>query len=192
MGSLRPAYRASPTKRKRNRRSIYSFQARSLVDPLIEVFNGAGMDMSCDRRDATTVPTQAFSLLNSELSHALALAFALRLQREASDLPDQMKRAFELAYGRSPSSGEVELALAHIGEMTALHQETPAPPKRAREPLIRSITSELTGENFRFEEQEDPVEFEENVHPSEVAAATRALADFALALFNSNEFVYVY
>ena len=38
---------------------------------------------------------------------------------------------------------------------------------------------------------EDPVKYEENVHPSEVDAATLALADFALALFNSNEFVYV-
>ena len=192
MGSLRPAYRASPTKRKRNRRSIYSFQARSLVDPLIEVFNGAGMDMSCERRDATTVPTQAFSLLNSELSHDMALAVALRLQRERTDLAEQVKRAFELAYGRPAAVREVELALAHVEKMTALHRETPPPPKQPREPLVRSITSELTGENFRFEEQEDPAEYEENVHSSEVDAPTRALADFALVLFNSNEFVYVY
>jgi hypothetical protein len=38
----------------------------------------------------------------------------------------------------------------------------------------------------------NPVEHEENVHPSEVDASTRALADFALVLFNSNEFVYLY
>ena len=36
-----PAYRPSPTKRERNRRTIYTFQKRSLIDPLVEVFNGA-------------------------------------------------------------------------------------------------------------------------------------------------------
>jgi hypothetical protein len=54
------------------------------------------------------------------------------------------------------------------------------------------ITSELTGEQHRFVQQEDPAAFEENLHPSQVGPGTRALAGIVLALFNSNEFVYVY
>ena len=54
------------------------------------------------------------------------------------------------------------------------------------------ITSELTGEQHRFVQQEDPAVFEGNLQPGQLSAATRALANIMLSLFNSNEFVYVY
>ena len=57
---------------------------------------------------------------------------------------------------------------------------------------MRAITSELTGNEVQIEEDPDPVAYEENLQPSEVGPETRALADVALVLFNSNEFVYVY
>jgi hypothetical protein len=41
-------------------------------------------------------------------------------------------------------------------------------------------------------QQPDPARYEANLHPSDVAPETRALAGLALALFNSNEFVYIY
>ena len=59
-------------------------------------------------------------------------------------------------------------------------------------PLVRSITSELTGNEVKIEEDIDPVAYEENLQPGEVSPETRALADLTLVLFNSNEFVYVY
>ena len=58
--------------------------------------------------------------------------------------------------------------------------------------MVHTITSELTGESFRFEQQEDPEPYEPNLQPGEVGPETRALADLALVLLNSNEFVYVY
>ena len=73
MGTLQPVYEAEPTRRRRNRRSVYSFQRRSMMDPMIEVFNGANPDLTCERRESSTVPTQAFALLNAELSRDLAL-----------------------------------------------------------------------------------------------------------------------
>ncbi len=188
MGTLRPIYRPSPTKGARNRRSIYSFQQRSLVDPVIETFNGASMDMSCERRESTTVPTQAFSLLNSEFSHEVALSFAARLSREGGDA---VERAFELAFQRSPSASEKHEALKHVAAMTEHHKRTPpaAAPKLS---LERSITSELTGEKHAFQESEPPWTYEPDVRPDDVTPAVRALADLALVLFNSNEFVYLY
>ncbi len=193
MGSLRPLYWAEPTKLARNRRSIYSFQQRSLMDPLVEVFNGPPMDLSCERRDATTVPTQAFSLFNSEISYDLAVAFAGRLHRETSSNAERVKRAFRLAYGRDPEPAEMDAALTHIAEMTRYHREAPPPQRVKTEPVLhRSITSELTGENFRFEEDRPPWPNEENLQWGDVDPETRALADVALAMFNSNEFVYVY
>jgi len=192
MGSVQPPYHPAPTKRKRNRRSVYSFQQRSLIDPLIEGFNGANPDLTCERRDSSTVPTQAFTLLNGEFSHDLALEMAARIRRETDGVEAQIARAFERAYGRGPTDKERSLAKAHIEKMTGLHRQNPAAPRQPPPPIIHTITSELTGEQFQFQQPEEVAEYEHNLHPSDVEPETRALADLALALLNSNEFVYVY
>jgi hypothetical protein len=192
MGTLAPAYHPSPSKRERNRRTIYTFQQRSLVDPIVEVFNGPGLDLSCERRDASTVPTQAFSLFNSSFAHDMSLAFAMRLRTERADLEGQIRRGFELAYGRAPQPTEVEASRRHIGKMTALHKTRNIPQRPEKKPLVHKITSELTGEAFEFVQQEDPTPYEHNLHASQIPPEARALADFALVLLNSNEFVYVY
>jgi hypothetical protein len=192
MGSLQPAYYPSARKSERNRRTVYTFQQRSLVDPMIEVFNGPSLDQSCERREISTVPTQAFTLFNSQFTHDMALAFAARLEREAKSPRDRIERAFQLAFGRPPDNREAGLALAHLAKMTAHHRSVPPPPKAEVKPVVHMITSELTGEQHRFVQQPDVVEYEEDLHPSEVSPETRALADLCLVLLNSNEFVYIY
>ncbi len=192
MGSLAPAYHPSPTKRARNRRTIYTFQQRSLIDPLVEVFNGPSLDLSCERRDSSTVPTQAFALFNSQFTHDLALAFAARLTREASTLDAQITRAYQLAFQRPPAARELAAARAHYQTQLAFHRAHPAPPRSQPPPLVHKITSELTGEQFSFTQPEVPQAFEPNLHPSEVPASTRALSDLTLVLLNSSEFAYVY
>jgi hypothetical protein len=192
MGSLAPAYHASPLKRLRNRRSIYAFQQRSLVDPMIEVFNGASMDLSCERREASTVPTQAFALFNSQFVQDMALAFAARLERELASPRARLERAFQLTYGRAPRQEELEMAISHLAKMTEAHRHSPPPARGQPKALVHKITSELTGETFLFTQQPDPEAFEANLHPSEVKPETRALADVALVLLNSNEFAYIY
>jgi cytochrome c553 len=192
MGSLMPAYYPSPSRRDRNRRSIYTFQQRSLIDPMIEVFNGPSLDLSCERRDSTTVPTQAFTLFNGEVVYELALAFASRVAREASDTNGRIRRMYALAFQRAPTPAEQDAVRAHLARATDFHRKNPPPAASARRPLVRSITSELTGENFKFEEALPPGGFEESVPVSALPPGVRALADVALVLFNSNEFAYVY
>ncbi|MFN3324311.1 MAG: PSD1 and planctomycete cytochrome C domain-containing protein [Bryobacteraceae bacterium] len=192
MGSLRPAYMPSLRRSDRNRRTIYTFQQRSMVDPMVEVFNGPSLDFSCERREATTVPTQAFALFNGEVVHDMALAFALRLEREERSTAARVRRAFRIAYGRAPTDEEERLALDHVERMTGLHRHAPPTARATRKPVVHTITSELTGENFRFVQDLDWSGYEENPHPSDTSPETRALADLALVLFNSNEFVYVY
>ncbi|MBK5292854.1 MAG: PSD1 domain-containing protein [Acidobacteriia bacterium] len=190
MGSLQPAYHASPEKHLRNRRTIYTFQQRSLIDPMVEVFNGPNLDMSCERREASTVATQAFTLLNGQMVHDMALALAARIDQEVKEETNargRVRALFRRVFARMPEDQEMQMALAHLKKVTG-----PAPQKEAPKPVVHAITSELTGESFRFVQQEDPAPYESNLHPSEVSAATRALADLALVLLNSNEFVYVY
>lgn len=192
MGSVAPAYAASAKRSERNRRTVYTFQQRSLVDPLVEVFNGPSLDLSCERRETSTVPTQAFGLFNSQLVNDLALAMAARLEREASGVEARIGRAFLLAYGRPAEAAEIAVARRHYERMLVFHRANPAPGKRAKQPLVHKITSELTGQVFLFTQPEEPVAMEANLHPSEVSAETRALSDVALVLLNANEFVYVY
>ena len=192
MGSLAPAYHPSALRSQRNRRTIYTFQQRSLIDPTIEVFNGPNPDLSCERRDASTVPTQAFALFNSQMVNDMALAMAARLEKEATTTDERIRRAFRLAFGRSPDTREIQASREHLTRMTAYHKANPAPAKPEKKPLVHKITSELTGETFEFVQDEDPLPFEPNLHPSDVAPETRALSDLALVLLNSNEFVYVY
>ncbi len=192
MGSLQPAYHPSPLKRQRNRRTIYTFQQRSLIDPMVDVFNGPSLDLSCERRETSTVPTQAFALFNGQFVHDMALAMAVRLEREANTPSAQVDRAFRLVYGRTPTPEEKRLSLAHLTRQTDYHKATPPPAKAEKKPIVHTITSELTGEKSSFVQLEDPAPYEENLSPRDVAPSTRALADLALVLLNSNEFVYVY
>ena len=192
MGTLAPPYQPSPRRSERNRRSVYTFQQRSLVDPLIEPFDPAGMEMSCERRDASIVPTQAFTLMNSRFIHDTALAFAARLEREVYSDESRIKRAFELAWNRPPSKDEITTSLDHLRQMTEHHRRHAVPEPKAPEIPVHRITSELTGESFEVEAILEPVDYEPNLHPSQVSPETRALADIALVLLNSNQFVYVY
>ena len=190
MGTLQPVYEAEPTRVRRNRRSVYSFQQRSLLDPMVEVFDGANPDLTCERRESSTTPTQAFALLNSEQSRDMSLIMAGRL----ADLPEanQVAYGFRLAYGRSPTDEEIRWSGSFIERMARHHAENAIPPRRPPRDVVHRITSELTGEKFEFVQPAYSGPYEHNPHPSEMPPRTRALADFALALFNSNEFVYVY
>jgi hypothetical protein len=192
MGSLMPAYHPSASLRDRNRRSIYTFQQRSLIDPMIEVFNGPSLDLSCERRESTTVPTQAFALFNGEVAYEMAAAFARRVAGEAADRDARIRRMYALALQREPSAAERDAVRAHLTRMAAFHAKNPPPSARERVPPVRSITSELTGENFKFQEPPPPWQIENSVHISKLPPYVRALGDLALVLFNSNEFAYVY
>jgi hypothetical protein len=192
MGSLAPAYAASPERAQRNRRSIYTFQQRSLIDPFVEVFNGPTLDLSCERREASTVPTQAFALLNSELVNDMALAMAARIEKEMHSPESRIRRAFQLAYGRQPDPAEFAMAQQHYQKMLAQHKIRPVAARPPDQPIVHKISSELTGQVQEFVQPKDPRPYEHNLHPSEVKPEIRALADIALALLNSNEFVYLY
>ena len=48
------------------RRSIYASVKRNLKYPMFEVFDQPDASLSCERREVTTVPTQALTLFNNE------------------------------------------------------------------------------------------------------------------------------
>jgi hypothetical protein len=89
------------------RRTIYTFQRRSVMNPMIEVFDGANMSEVCSRRSITVVPTQAFSLLNGDLARKSARHFADRiLEMAGPDVDKQLDLAFLSALARRPTAAE--------------------------------------------------------------------------------------
>jgi len=89
------------------RRTVYSFQRRSVMLPMVEVFDGANMNESCSRRNVTTVAPQAFTLLNGELTNREARYFAARVVEDTGPArAKQVERAFHLALGRAPAAEE--------------------------------------------------------------------------------------
>jgi hypothetical protein len=94
----------------RNRRSVYRTWTRGGRNPLLDAFNCPDPSTVTPRRSVTTTPLQALSLLNSNFVLRMADRFAERLQKDAGAEPvRQVRRAYELAYGRQPSDEEVAL-----------------------------------------------------------------------------------
>lgn len=193
MGSIARAYQPSPKPEDRNRRTIYTQKRRHFTDPLLEVFNKPPSDLSCERRTASAVSPQAFTLLNSDNSRDRSIALAHRLEQAETNLEDQIKLAIELAWNRKASSRELKDSKAYVEKMLQWHQEHPPEKEAYPTKIKRSMFEEMTGEAFEYLEKLDVYEnYSPDLKPWDVEASTRALADLALVLFNSNEFIYVY
>ncbi len=191
--SLAPAYQPSPTPEERNRRSIYAYRVRGLANPFLETFNQPNPNDSCEDRDSASVSPQAFTLLNSDVTTARSIAFALRVEREATTLEEQVNRAIELAFGRTPPSAEHNKLVSYVRQMQEYHKNTHPEPKDYPTQITRSLVEEFTGEPFEYQEILPVFEnYEPDQQAADVSPETRALADLCLLLFNSNEFIFLY
>jgi hypothetical protein len=193
MGTFASAWTPNPLPSQRHRRSIYALKLRGLTDPMQEVFNSPTPDFSCERRDASTVTPQVFSLFNSKASAARALALAARVMKETRDDTHALQRCFALVYGRTPSADETTTCRAHWQAMEAEQAKLSFPAEQPPLEVRRDAVEENTGEKFSFREKlHANADFVPDLQPSAVDPHTRALADLCLALLNSNEFAYVY
>ncbi len=93
------------------RRSVYRMAVRAVRDNLLASFDCPESAQRAPKREVTTTPLQALSLLNGPFVREQATHFAQRLQKEAGTSPEkQISHAFRLAFGRSPSAEELSLA----------------------------------------------------------------------------------
>lgn len=92
----------------RRRRSVYIHIKRSLAVPLLAAFDVADTDFTCPVRFATTQPTQALGMLNSEFLNAEAKLFAEKLKADAGeDVTKQVGFALQRVTQRKPSQKEI-------------------------------------------------------------------------------------
>jgi hypothetical protein len=91
------------------RRSIYRFIVRSVTDPMMDCLDCANPSILTPKRTATLTALQALVLLNDPFVLKQCEHFAARLQQDAKDRREQIKRAYLLALGRPPGVDETKL-----------------------------------------------------------------------------------
>jgi hypothetical protein len=147
------------------RRSVYVFQKRSVVLPLLEVFDCPDSTVSSPSRSASTIAPQALALLNNAFVLQQSQRFARRVLEEAGPAPaDQAHRAFQIALGRKASERELAWSLDFLGKQALAHEQ-----------------------NSQLSSRQDG----SGIAKSADAAAFLALADLCHAMFNLNEFLYL-
>ena len=115
MGRTFPFFTWDPSsEEQRCRRSIYMFQRRNLVHPMMEAFDGADLNVSCEQRRVSVTAPQALSLLNSRFTHENSLYLAKRLRAEGADDAQHVGRLFWLALSRAPSQAEAEACVSFL------------------------------------------------------------------------------
>ena len=102
------------------RRSIYTFQRRSMPLPMMAAFDAPVFSESCERRSATTTPLQALAMMNGNLMHDEAGYLAKRVAAESGDRAVQVKRAFGIVLGRAPSEAELGRYVSFSGNLEAI------------------------------------------------------------------------
>ncbi|MBA4186560.1 MAG: hypothetical protein C0467_00940 [Planctomycetaceae bacterium] len=100
-----------------SRRTVYTRIMRNSRDPLLDVFDAPYWFNSASSRDTTTTPVQSLLLFNSQTLLLRSRALADRLAKdEPTDEAKRIQRAYQLAFGRAPTSEEATVARAFLAE----------------------------------------------------------------------------
>jgi hypothetical protein len=156
----------TPDRSEHLRRSLYLFRKRNVRYPMFDAFDSPDTQTACAQRTVSTHALQALVLLNSDFAADRARALAGRLFREAPGCDDErVARAYAIILGRTPRPKEVEQARAFLASQSEM--------LRRREGQGRPMARPT------FAPEGTP------------AAEAAAWVDFALAMLNRNEFLYV-
>jgi hypothetical protein len=99
------------------RRMIYQMKPRMRQDGTFGIFDCPDASAPMAKRNTSTTALQALSLFNSGFILQQTDFFAKRLRKEAGDEPEaQIRRAFELAFGRAPEAEETVAASQLVRE----------------------------------------------------------------------------
>ncbi|MEO6739525.1 MAG: DUF1549 and DUF1553 domain-containing protein, partial [Chthoniobacteraceae bacterium] len=131
------------------RRSLYIQMRRTKPIGMLEAFDLPRMEPNCELRNASTVATQSLAMMNGDFAITQSKYFAERVAKEAgSDTAAQVKLAWQLAFGRSPSDADAKNSAVFLAKQTALFQanplKLPPPPKGKEAPSAEPPMAALT------------------------------------------------
>ncbi len=103
------------------RRSVYTFQRRSMPLPMMASFDAPVFSESCERRSSTVTPLQALNMMNGDMIHQEAAQLArLATERGGADRAKQVEALFELVLNRKPAAEEAARFASHRGSLDGL------------------------------------------------------------------------
>ncbi|RTL53155.1 MAG: DUF1553 domain-containing protein [Rhodocyclaceae bacterium] len=150
------------------RRSLYIFSRRSVPYPMFETFDGASQQAVHSRRDVTTTPLQALTLINNDQVYKWSQNLAGRVYKEGgSSEAAQIERLYQILYARSPDKEEKQAITAYLDK----HEKV----------IKEQVTSGKLAITVPAGLKEVPA-----VNPLRLAA----FVDLAHSLANTNEFSY--
>ena len=95
-----------------SRRTLYRINVNSAKSPLLDAFDCPDPSTKTPRRAVTTTPLQALALMNNSFVLRQARSFGERVRKETGDDPEaQVRQAYRLAFGRTPTTEEVGRAV---------------------------------------------------------------------------------
>jgi len=108
------------------RRTLYGFIDRQNLPGLLRAFDFASPDTTAPLRFQTTTPQQALFLMNSAFLADRARDFTGRADVLSLAKPaDRIRRLYQLAYQRDPSTEEIRLGLDFVSRPAAAQPEPP-------------------------------------------------------------------
>lgn len=99
------------------RRAVYHQNARAMQTDLMSDFDQPDCAFSIAKRDETTTPLQALTMLNHAFTLDMAAALAQRVRKETGDAAsaaDQITVAYQLCYARAPQPHELKACQAFV------------------------------------------------------------------------------
>ena len=121
-----PGDNALATAKDQVRRSVYLTIRRNSLHPLITTFDGPKPFTTVGRRDATNVPAQSLTLLNSPFVIDTAKQWAKTLNLKKQSDSDKVDVLFIQALARKATSAEQAAAARYLADLKVTHADNPA------------------------------------------------------------------
>jgi hypothetical protein len=142
-GTLDATMFGLPDETNEPRRSVYLKVRRTSLNPFLQTFDAPKPFTTLGRRDATNVPGQSLTMLNSPFVIEQAQKWARTLVKDSSKTTDDRVRAmFATAFARTPGDDELESVRLYLA---ALATDRQVPPDRvlASEPVWQDFAQSL-------------------------------------------------
>jgi hypothetical protein len=120
-GRLDPTAFGAPVKGDQPKRSVYVNVIRNRLDPFLNTFDAPIPFSAQGSRNATTVPSQSLTMMNSRFVVGTARAWGADLARHSrkANLRDLIESIWKKSFARNPSPQETDQTIAFIEKQAA-------------------------------------------------------------------------
>ncbi len=175
---------------KMTRRGVYSKVSRMYPNDTLTTFDFPTATYSSEKRYTTIVPQQRLFFLNSEIVHKQAEAMAERVKTEPTE-EAQVKKAYQIAYQRLPSAGELAAALELLRSKITPTESKPEPLPSGGAAGLAAKPAAGAAMAWADAPKADAAAPKAEGAESKKKSPDSPLKSLCWALLSSNEFLYV-